>query len=222
MFLEHEMNRNAWQGTAEAAAIAGVCKPALLHRIEWQTEAPAPVLVSAEILTLVTAPVASGNRLLRMAPDLPPAWFGDLSASIAALRAYPTGRRFPVHDAAEYGYLLGATYRRPVPAGLAPAFGTEHMDLTWDNITAPRFQILDMERWGVAVTGYAAAWLYLSALAVPAIARQVRGAGWRTRHPERPVRPAGGRRAHPAEPHPPARPGRPGGQAPPPHRRLLD
>jgi hypothetical protein len=50
------------------------------------------------------------------------------------------------------------------------------MDLTWDNVTAPRFQILDMEHWGVAVTGFAAAWLYLSALAVPDVARGVRDA----------------------------------------------
>jgi len=174
--LAHEMNRNAWRGTADAAVISGVSKPSLLHRIEWHTGGPAPVPVSAEVLTLVTEPVSSRDRFLRTPPDLPEDWFRDLAASISALRAYPTGRRFPVHDAAEYGYLLSATYRRPVPTGLIPAFGTEHMDLTWDNITAPRFQILDMEHWGVAVTGYAAAWLYLSALAVPDVAAKVRDA----------------------------------------------
>jgi hypothetical protein len=172
-FLAHEMNLNAWQGTAHAAMIAGVSKPALLHRTEWHTGGPAPVPVSAEILSLITDPAASRERFPRTAPDLPEDWFSDLATSLAALHAHPTGRRFPVHDAAEYRYLLSATYRRPVPPGLAPAFGTEHLDLTWDNVTAPRFQILDMEHWGVAVTGYAAAWLYLSALAVPAVASQV-------------------------------------------------
>jgi hypothetical protein len=29
-FLEHEMSGKAWRGTAEAAAIEGVCKPAVL------------------------------------------------------------------------------------------------------------------------------------------------------------------------------------------------
>ena len=33
-----------------------------------------------------------------------------------------------------------------------------------------------MEHWGTAVTGYAAAWLYLSALAVPEAAAGIRGA----------------------------------------------
>jgi hypothetical protein len=56
-FLEHEMSRKAWQGTAEAAAIEGVCKPALLHRIEWHTDAPSPVPVSPKL----RAPSASGG-----------------------------------------------------------------------------------------------------------------------------------------------------------------
>jgi hypothetical protein len=70
-------------------------------------------------------------------------------------------------DAEEYGYLLSATYRMPVPAGCVPSFGTGHIDLNWENITAPRFCILDMEHWCVAVTGYGAAYLYLTALEVP-------------------------------------------------------
>ncbi|HET9897926.1 MAG TPA: hypothetical protein VFQ44_23600 [Streptosporangiaceae bacterium] len=107
-FLEHEMSRKAWRGTAEAAAIPGVSKPSLLHRIEWYASAPSPVPVSAEVLTLVTDPIASQERFLRTTPDLPADWFRDLSASLAALRAYPTDRRFPVHDAEEYGYLLAA------------------------------------------------------------------------------------------------------------------
>jgi hypothetical protein len=175
-FLEHEMSRKAWRGTVEAAAISGVSKPALLHRIEWYADAPSPVAVSAEVLTLITDPVASQERFLRTTPDLPADWFRDLGASLAALRAYPTDRRFPVHDAEEYGYLLSATYRRPVPAGCVPVFGTEHIDLNWENITVPHFQILDMEHWCVAVAGYGAAYLYLTALQVPAVAAQVRAA----------------------------------------------
>lgn len=172
-FLEHEMSRKAWRGTAEAAAIPGVSKPSLLHRIEWQADGPEPVPVSAEVLTLVTDPVASRERFLRTTPDLSADWFQDLNASLAALRAYPTDRRFPVHNAEEYRYLLSATYRRPVPGGCVPDFGTEHIDLNWENITAPRFCILDMEHWCAAVTGYGAAYLYLTALEVPDVASRV-------------------------------------------------
>lgn len=172
-FLEHEMNPNAWRGTADAATIPGVSKPALLHRIEWHASAPVSVPVSVEVLTLVTDPPASRERYLHTAPDLRESWFGDLAASLAALRAHPTDRRFPVHDAEKYGYLLGATYGTPVPAGIAPVFGTEHTDLTWANITAPRFCILDMEHWGLAVAGYGAAYLHLTALTVPAVAARL-------------------------------------------------
>jgi hypothetical protein len=172
-FLEHEMKWSAWRGTADAAAIPGVSKPALLHRIEWQAEVPVSVPVSAEVLTLVTEPPASRDRYLQTAPDLSDDWFGDLAASLTALRAYPTDRRFPVHDAERYGHLLSATYGRPIPAGIVPVFGTEHTDLTWANITAPHFCILDMEHWGVAVVGYGAAYLYLTALTVPAVAARV-------------------------------------------------
>ena len=167
------MNSNAWRGTADAAAIPGMSKPALLHRIEWEASAPVPVPVSAEVLTLVTDPPASRERYLRTDPDLSDDWFRDLAASLAALRAYPTDRRFPVHDAEKYRDLLSATYGIPVPAGFAPTFATEHTDLTWANITAPYFCILDMEHWGVAVAGYGAAYLYLTALTVPAVADRV-------------------------------------------------
>lgn len=175
-FLAHEMNRNAWEGTAAAAAITGMSKPALLHRTVWHTRGLVPVEVSAEVLTLVADPPAARDRFPRELPPLSGDWLSGLADSLGALRAHPTGRRFPVHDAAEYGYLLGATYRRPVPVGVAPEFGTEHLDLTWDNVTAPRFCVLDMEHWGTAVTGYGAAWLYLSALAVPEVAARVRDA----------------------------------------------
>jgi len=218
-FLEHEMSRKAWRGTAEAAVILGVSKPALLHRIEWHADGPEPVPVSAEVLTLVTDRAASRERFLRTAPDLPPEWFRDLAASLAALRAYPTDRRFPVHSPDEYGYLLSATYRRPVPASCVPAFETEHIDLNWENITAPPFL---RPRHGALVHGGHG---IRCRLPLPHGAGSpgcggpgLRGAGRCAGHAERPVRPARRRRAHHQEPHPAARPRRPGGQAPRPHR----
>ena len=96
------MDRTAWLGTADAATIEGVRKPALLVRTEWRTAGPVPVPVSAEIMTLVTDPVGSADRFLHQAPALDPCWFGDLTASLAALARYSTSRRFRVHAAEEY------------------------------------------------------------------------------------------------------------------------
>jgi hypothetical protein len=175
-FLEHEMDRTAWLGTADAATIEGVRKPELLVRTEWRTAGPVPVPVSAEIMTLVTDPVASADRFLHQAAALDPYWFSDLTASLAALARYPTTRRFRVHTAEEYAHLLNATYRQPLPASLIPEFGTEHVDLNWSNITVPRFCIIDMEHWCHAAKGYGAACLYLTSLGTPAVAAQVRDA----------------------------------------------
>jgi hypothetical protein len=173
-FLEHEMDRTAWTGTAEAASIEGISKPTLLTRTEWCTDDPVPVPVTAEIMTMAADPVASADRFLHHAPVLDRCWFSDLRSSLAALARYPTNRRFHVHAAEEYSRLLSATYRRPVPVGLVPEFGTEHVDLNWSNITVPTFQIIDMEHWCHAVSGYGAACLYLTSLAVPAVAAQLR------------------------------------------------
>lgn len=175
-FVEGQMDAVAWRGTFEAGAIAGVCKPQLLARVEWYTDHPASVPVTAEILTLITDPVASKDRFLAEGMELSPAWTSDLRSSLLALAEVPTDRCFRVHNAEQYGYLLEATYSRPIPPTITPEFGTEHVDLTWGNISAPNFVIIDWEHWGLAVRGYGSAYLYLTALGVPEIAAKVHGA----------------------------------------------
>ena len=175
-YLEHEMDEAAWRGTREAAVIAGVRKPALLASVEWVLEGPVRVSVSAEVLTYIPDRAASAERFLAAAPDLAATWFEDLAGSLAALAAHPTGRRFVVHDRDSYDRLLAATYRRPLRLDLHPEFGTEHLDLSWENVSAPAFHILDMEHWGIGVRGYGAAYLYLTALAAPDVAAKVHDA----------------------------------------------
>jgi hypothetical protein len=172
-FLENEMDETAWRGTADAARIEGLSAPSLLARIEWSNPHPVPVTVSAEILTLVTDPAAAAGRFLHQAPQLDASWFADLRRSLDALGSWPTGRRLRVHDAEYYGRLLHVMYAGAVPDKVRPELGTEHVDLVWGNVTAPRFQIIDMEHWCLAVRGYGAACLYLTAMSVPAVAEQV-------------------------------------------------
>jgi hypothetical protein len=172
-YLEHEMDETAWRGTRDAAAIPGVCKPSLIKHIEWSTSDPVHVPVSAEVLALVADQPASRDRFLYQVPEFSPSWYSDLAASLSALAGYPTDRRFRVHEQTQYDYLLSATYRRSVPVGTTAEFGTEHLDLSWENVSAPGFQILDMEHWGVGVRGYGAAYLYLTSFAVPQVAERV-------------------------------------------------
>ncbi|MGH3564929.1 MAG: hypothetical protein ACRDRH_02610 [Pseudonocardia sp.] len=141
--------------------------------MEWTTNGPTPVPVSGETLTFVSDPVASRSRFLQEPPTLAASWMRDLRSSLAALSEVATERRFRVHDAEQYGYLLNATYGCSLPRGIAPEFGTEHIDLSWGNISAPNLTIIDWEHWGVAVRGYGIAYLYLTTLAVPSIARRI-------------------------------------------------
>ncbi|MER5632204.1 hypothetical protein [Streptomyces nitrosporeus] len=54
-----------------------------------------------------------------------------------------------------------------------PSWTTAHGDVQWSNLAGPTLQILDWERWGRAPEGYDAAVLYVSSLAVPALAKRV-------------------------------------------------
>ena len=172
-YLEHEMDETAWRGTRDAALIPGMCKPSLLERLDWSVDVPWSVPVSAELLTLVVDAPASQGRFLRVSPEFAPSWFEDLAISLSALARYRTDRRFSAHTQVQYDSLLSATYRCLVPTEIAPDFGTEHLDLSWENVSAPGFQIIDMEHWGLGVRGFGAAYLYLTSFPVPHVAQRV-------------------------------------------------
>ncbi|WP_328377080.1 hypothetical protein OHB13_12060 [Streptomyces sp. NBC_00440] len=55
-----------------------------------------------------------------------------------------------------------------------PNWTTAHGDIQWSNLSGPTLEIIDWERWGQAPEGYDAAVLYVSSLAAPDVARQVR------------------------------------------------
>ncbi|WP_163550665.1 hypothetical protein [Candidatus Frankia nodulisporulans] len=174
-FLEHAMDVEPWRGTREAGALVGICKPALLASTEWTHPDPAPVPVCAELVTYVSdPPAAPGDQYLTHPIDLSQAWLADLRASLCALAGQPTTREIWGNRPERYQHLLHAVYGRPLPAGVAPRWGsTEHLDLHWGNLTVPRLMILDWEHWGVNVAGYGAARLYCTALGAPAVAAQL-------------------------------------------------
>jgi hypothetical protein len=177
-FLENAMDLEPWQGTRDAGALTGICKPALLASAQWTRPDPVPVPVSAELLTYVAdSPATPGDQFLTGPLDLPPPWLADLRTSLDALAAQPTAREIWGNRPERYRCLLDAVYSRPLPAGIAPRWGcTEHLDLHWGNVTVPRLVILDWEHWGRNVAGYGAARLYCTALAAPEVAAQIHAA----------------------------------------------
>ncbi|WP_405085865.1 aminoglycoside phosphotransferase [Microbispora sp. NBC_01389] len=157
----------AWTGNADAAEIAGVPKPELVARVEWEEP---PVVVYAELLGYVPDAACSPTPELTAELALPDAWWAGLHAALAAVAAHPTTRG--TGDPASYLRDLERLYGRALDLP-APELRTEHTDLHWANLTQPRPYLLDWEYWGRAPAGYGPALLYCHALLVPATADRV-------------------------------------------------
>lgn len=84
--------------------------------------------------------------------------------------------------------LVTATIRSAFPEAPDVEFeewAPAHADLTWANVTAPEFCVIDWEDWGMAPRGLDAATLWGNSLAVPELAERV----WRERRPDLECRP---------------------------------
>lgn len=174
-FLAHKMDWEWLTGLRDAMPLKGIKKPDVLASTEWTRTDPVPVPIVADLVTLVTDPTAAGrNQFLTEPVDLSDVWLADLRASLDALAGYPTTRETFGHQLDRFDHLVRAVYGRPLPADVAPQWGTvEHQDLHWGNITIPKFMILDWEMWGVGLTGYGVARLYCTGLAVPEVAEKL-------------------------------------------------
>ncbi len=161
-----------WNGAECAASLDGVDKPAWFGGVVWRDAAEAAMWRADETELLPGTPVTPETAVA-----LPDEWWGALNASLNVLAAHHTTRVatpdtvaitqagvtesvravFPsVHD---------TTIRNWVPA---------HADLTWANVTAPRFCLFDWEDWGMAPLGLDTAWLWGNSLAIPDLAARVR------------------------------------------------
>jgi hypothetical protein len=172
-FDEGRMDHAAWTGNVAANSIVGVPKPVVEARAVWATQTPVPVQIAGELMTYVPdPPVAAGREVLEpvAAPD---SWWCDLRHALERLAQHSADRYFSWHTAERYASLLSAFYGERVDLGPVPRWRTEHLDLHWNNVTAPGLWIIDWELWGTAVAGYGAASLYCSALGVPQVAKRV-------------------------------------------------
>jgi hypothetical protein len=173
-FDEGRMDHDAWTGNLAANQITGVPKPVVEARVAWTREDPVPMEIAAELMTYVPDPPVSADRALTAPFTAPEGWWADLRASLDRLAAQPTDRRFSWHAADRYAALLTAFFGERVDPRSVPGWRTEHLDLHWNNVTAPGLWIIDWELWGTAVAGYGAATLYCASLAVPEAAKRVR------------------------------------------------
>jgi hypothetical protein len=173
-FDEGRMDQEAWTGNLAANALTGVPKPVVVERAVWTEADPVPVEIGAELMTYVADRPVSVGREPAGRFSVSAAWWSELRGALDRLAAQPTDRRFRWHTAERYAALLEAFYGERGDVGPVPKWQTEHLDLHWNNVTAPHLWIIDWELWGTAVAGYGAATLYCTALAVPHVAERVR------------------------------------------------
>ncbi|MFE4023237.1 hypothetical protein ACFXPZ_38570 [Streptomyces sp. NPDC059101] len=161
-------------GTASAAALHGIAKPAWLAGVAWRDEADPVMWLADETGLLPGTPVSSA--VAAEDPQLSEEWWASLSASLDALAAQSTNRIATPDTETLTQELVTATIHSVFP-GVDTAvtdWCPAHADLNWANVTSPVFCAFDWEDWGMAPRGLDAASLWGASLAVPALADRVR------------------------------------------------
>ncbi|MFF2374862.1 aminoglycoside phosphotransferase [Streptomyces xiamenensis] len=156
-----------WSGNQDAAFLTDLPKPALLARTEWLE---GDVINCAELMTFISDPVCSPTPDLKRMLTLSDTWWHELRQALDTLGRQQTERG--TENASRYTSGLRIFFGTRADH-LRPAWRTEHQDLQWSNLTAPRLWVLDWESWGRSPVGYGAASLYCHSLLVPQVARRV-------------------------------------------------
>lgn len=115
--------------------------------------------------------------MLSKAPKLPDEWWKALNATLDALASQPTSRIATPDTATITRELVTASIRSVFSGDFdttVERWVSAHADLNWANITAPVFSLFDWEDWGNAPLGLDSATLWVSSLAIPALADRVR------------------------------------------------
>ncbi|MET9694764.1 hypothetical protein ABZY81_41300 [Streptomyces sp. NPDC006514] len=110
----------------------------------------------ADELELIASPPVSKGALVLGGPGLPDAWWEALHSSLDAPAVQRTPRIATPDTVTITQEEVTQTLREVFPSvadtqieQLAPA----HADLTWANVMAPEFCIIDWEDWGMAPRG---------------------------------------------------------------------
>lgn len=156
-----------WTGNQDAGVIRITEKPNLVEAREWRE---GPLMLRAEVMTLVPGSPCAPTAELRRDPDLEAGWWEALEHSLAAISATPTDRL--ALDPVSVRRRIAVFFDHEVD--IDPArWHASHGDLHWNNLHARPLAIVDWEAWGLAPRGYDAAFLLCHALHVPTVAAEL-------------------------------------------------
>lgn len=167
-----------WLGaaTAHAALPSGVPRPRLTRTTRWKAD---DWVFHAQVF-MRTPSALSSNRLLPPgAAPMPTAWWEALRDALALVASTRTARLSVTSP--ELMRLVRDKFRVTVPFTRL-TWSASHGDLIWSNLTGPRLQLLDWERWGMAPEGWDSAVLYTSCLDQPHVAADILRAFPRLQH----------------------------------------
>ncbi|MBM7771328.1 hypothetical protein JOD54_001532 [Actinokineospora baliensis] len=156
-----------WTGNHDANVFTDLRKPRVLDVFEWEEWRQQ----RAELMTLVPGRACSPTDVLRIAVDLPDAWWTELRRTTDTVAATPTERVNSTQDKVterlvqRFGQAVDSTVHK---------WETVHGDLHWANLLGPEFGLLDWELWGRGPAGTDAATLLSYSLLVPKTAQRVR------------------------------------------------
>jgi hypothetical protein len=152
-------------GEIEAQKIQGITKPRLLRATRWQDERHNWYAMLFEHQT----GFVSRTVHLSDDPKLGPAFFPALSKAIHAMQSLQTERR--VHQADSVIERLKTAYN--IDATGLIQFAPAHGDLHWGNVASKPFTIIDWSSWGLHPFGMDVARLWLTAVNVPKVRKQL-------------------------------------------------
>lgn len=155
-------------GLERSTTLRGVAKPDWYQSVSWIERADDRMWRADEI-QLIQDPHVIPWGSLRESPTLSATWWHDFSSSLDALSKQATThvsvRQNRITDAIKPAF--------PDVDTSIDQWTTAHGDFFWQNLTAPKFCILDWEDWGTAPQGWDAASLWHNSLLVPALADRV-------------------------------------------------
>jgi hypothetical protein len=170
-----ELAGQGFDGVEAAAVLDGIAKPAWHAAVSW-ADPDCGLMWRADETDRVTAPPIKPGGVLTVDPDLPEGWWATLNTSLTALAAASTTRVATLHTTPMTQARLTDAITGVFGEGLdtrVDEWRPAHADLTWANLTAPQFWILDWEDWGLAPRGLDAAMLWAASLVIPGLAERV-------------------------------------------------
>jgi hypothetical protein len=145
-----------------------VAKPEIVRREEWSQDG---TRWRAMLMTLAPAAAMESTPWRRSNADaLTDAWLTDLRANLHALRGTTTTRLLFTPESLKDLLVQAYGYNAPTEA---TDWAVCHGDLTWSNLTAPTFTLLDWEHWGLAPRGYDIARLICCCIGDPVTAQKL-------------------------------------------------